>query len=1164
MDTTRGEGAYSMDTYATADCSGDAAAGVDFTADGATCTWTTSHHPFTAATLRPFASGVTAETDLAFGFYSDAMCNTGVQATALGQYAYLNGASGSCFPLSGGSASMKLEYGGRLTEVAATMEVSLYLSSNDCGTAGGSAATGKITGTAGTCQELDAMGKAVAQASQYCPATAAPCYIYGFPAGALEGLPPTKAPTPLPANPICLASMHEYIDEAQMGEFQPLEMTRGDAFPTWWLQTYRARATAMMRDFFPGTIPVTYGDRTGNVDLAWDIEEEIEELPSLVGDAKGGELPIDLAVTYSAQLFITALPGFVLAVLLIVFVVPCTCLRACGETCGDGSYQCWWGACPSFGLCKLQDRGGRCTSESTNDLIPDTLLVVPLMCWCRVCEAHKDDEAKAILEAKEAREKLNPVGRGRARRHSHIDARADAEEEDDLKHMCFLPGCRLGHLRPDREWPWFPGWHAMANRYSLTSALPAPICSVFSKWVIFALIALVVGGLAACGVWGVVKVALLVEGVSGATQEIACVVDDTIYWMEQLLVPVWNISDLAALSITHGLAVVATAKGLGPDLKGIVTQMRGVGDGMLNDTCDMATLLAQSNPPATWPPTALDAMSRSVHAAASQIDDLAGPAVGSLDDTLIAVETQLGAANASLASAMAIAEKYTGELVSMLTTQGREKAKDVQMYIDIAQEYQEWSGYGVFSIVWGVAALMVIATLSLSSCTALYHCKERVVAEQDAYGDTDIAWSLTWLHFDHRKAHLYNCCQCLGIWFVHIATALVFILALISFILAGVMTPASVAVSDMCIVTDNFVNNVPHWMNSSGLLTAPLGIAAITSCMKRSSITKALKIDEKLSLINTLNFSAIIDMNVVDGLDFTQLDPMVTGVNAMDSTYFGYDVTEAQQILDTINSLVQTAACYTDGNAYSGADFTIAECTPDAYPIASSDSAHATCAPAADFPQMHDLAAPGDDGCLTSLTKARDGILAMEGAQICGNSVVLTMQADVAALDASTVALKAKIAVLKTQLLDVKASITPIVENIAKIIELGNCGFVRKRIDGVLRSICNPALEGMIKIDASFYITGLLLAILTALGQLSAERLRKFRPDLWMKVNDDDDDDDDDVIDVKKPPTARQQQRSTQRPVQRGKQSAVRGGTMPQRRRVEMTKTTRANRSMAL
>jgi hypothetical protein len=135
-----------------------------------------------AIKMMPFGSAATAATDLTFGFYSDATCDTGVSLTAYGGYGYVNGASGTCHPMPGGATSTKVEY------TAAKMDVSLYLTGTgkaDCGVTGSSAATGVISGAPGTCEELLTTGLAAAQAASYCPAGTAKCYIYVFPAGAV-------------------------------------------------------------------------------------------------------------------------------------------------------------------------------------------------------------------------------------------------------------------------------------------------------------------------------------------------------------------------------------------------------------------------------------------------------------------------------------------------------------------------------------------------------------------------------------------------------------------------------------------------------------------------------------------------------------------------------------------------------------------------------------------------------------------------------------------------------------------------------------------------------------------------------------------------------------------------------------------------------------------
>ena len=153
------------------------------------------------------------------------------------------------------------------------------------------------------------------------------------------------------------------------------------------------------------------------------------------------------------------------------------------------------------------------------------------------------------------------------------------------------------------------------------------------------------------------------------------------------------------------------------------------------------------------------------------------------------------------------------------------------------------------------------------------------------------------------------------------------------------------------------------------------------------------------------------------------------------------------------------------------------------------------------------------------------------------------MQKDVGGVNNSTQAFGASIAQLHAQLTSVMDSIQPILDNIEKLSELGNCGFVRRRVDAILRSICTTALEGMLKIDGSFCIIGVILGILVIVGQLAAERFRKFRPDTWIERNIDSDDEDseggewehvprdynNDVVFVNKASRPRQVEMSTRR-----------------------------------
>ena len=193
-----------MNTYAgTVLCDNTAASTIAMVADGTTVITGVA----TRATLRPFASATTKATDLTFGFYSDAACDTGVQATGLGSYGYLNGASGTCLPMPGGWASVKIEY------TSTMMDVGIF-SSAGCVTA---ALMGTISGVPGSCQKLEGAGLAAAVGATYCPATG-DCYIYVFPAGAvMQTAAPPAAPSTAPSPSPTLAGRLISPSVAQKG-----------------------------------------------------------------------------------------------------------------------------------------------------------------------------------------------------------------------------------------------------------------------------------------------------------------------------------------------------------------------------------------------------------------------------------------------------------------------------------------------------------------------------------------------------------------------------------------------------------------------------------------------------------------------------------------------------------------------------------------------------------------------------------------------------------------------------------------------------------------------------------------------------------------------------------------------------------------------------------
>ena len=911
---------------------------------------------------------------------------------------------------------------------------------------------------------------------------------------------PTRPPT-YAANVECVGT---YDKPSLLSYVEPGPTTR--------VQTFRDDAQRLFP--LPGVEP-------------WSARTGAAVLPSQLGAALDGGLSSvnqDFAASYIWQLIACSWIGILCVLAMVVCFGVCCVDRACAEWCGVGRFACCGTTCAST-HCVHTHRGVR---------LGQTPIVVPCVSW--------REKACGKEEGEEEEEQPAPVS---ASRRSFAG----------LVCCWFCPS----HLRPEREWPLLPGVHTY-NRFSsrfavegelqgescdFCPAAPIPICAlapccccVFpivrlqqrcsgnddggddeesekeppttiklltlgSQLVV---VALLVGCcVAAIGfsIWGYVQILSLIAGFTGATQEVACVVEDSITWFEALLQPVFNISTLAQGVIGAGFDAVAGGQELLRNFTAIAESLGGLG---ANLTCgeggspDLAQIVAN-----------FDALQSAVATESSS-------SIGALDESLTVVRSAMASSRALLANATDAASTYTNTILDALKGPGRSGSLLMQGYIDQTNTMSTTFANVLFWPTLAVVIGMLTSAAGLLTCTSLYRCIDRrsryrrcdgAASESDENvlgstvgGNGDVRTSSLSAGMSLNKEVCCDCAQCVGVWGLHISTLVSWALAVACFVGTIAMLPAAVVISDGCVVGQNAVENMPRWVNESVktplTITQQLAVDALDSCLRRESILSALNIDDQLSMLDQLNFSFAesFDPSV---LTF-DLSPLKTSLAAATPESFGYNVSLANHLLAQLNAVAGAAPCNVGGPSYGTFPYTLAECTPASFPLnPTTDPTTGNCAPDAAFPNTGDWARPplAVGYCYSSLVQLRAGLVKVQGGKICATNTIASYTTTVDGIDTSLALLRQTAAVNAATLANVEQLLTPISNNIKIIYLRGNCGFVRSRINGVLENICDVSLDGIVKTNLALFATGAILALATAVAQTLAKRLRRFKSVLW-------------------------------------------------------------------
>ena len=118
----------------------------------------------------------------------------------------------------------------------------------------------------------------------------------------------------------------------------------------------------------------------------------------------------------------------------------------------------------------------------------------------------------------------------------------------------------------------------------------------------------------------------------------------------------------------------------------------------------------------------------------------------------------------------------------------------------------------------------------------------------------------------------------LGNWLGFLAWIITFLFIIILFVLAGVMLPVGVAVSDMCVVMNDFPNDVDTY---AGKQLGALGTSVFQGCFKNMSLFGLLNLTSTFNFKNSLSFGAVDNFNNSKAFTFDAFDPMHEAVHSL-------------------------------------------------------------------------------------------------------------------------------------------------------------------------------------------------------------------------------------------------------------------------------------------
>ena len=194
-----------------------------------------------------------------------------------------------------------------------------------------------------------------------------------------------------------------------------------------------------------------------------------------------------------------------------------------------------------------------------------------------------------------------------------------------------------------------------------------------------------------------------------------------------------------------------------------------------------------------------------------------------------------------LGNATALAASYTNMVTDTLKGDGRGAFIEAQFYIDAVNFWSVWGANVVFWPTLVSVAIMVASAVALLACTTLY----RVCDTKSSYhcgsdeGDAVVNAHSLRPGVPIELERCNDCCQCIGVWGLHLSACWSFHLGLACFAATIFIVPATVLLSDGCVIVADAVEYMPRWANATGLIegNAQIAVDAVDRCVHAAAVT---------------------------------------------------------------------------------------------------------------------------------------------------------------------------------------------------------------------------------------------------------------------------------------------------------------------------------------
>ena len=500
---------------------------------------------------------------------------------------------------------------------------------------------------------------------------------------------------------------------------------------------------------------------------------------------------------------------------------------------------------------------------------------------------------------------------------------------------------------------------------------------------------------------GLYAIPVLTIGFTQSAGEAGCLLDDAIGWTQSIAGPINNLTAFANTTIRTARASIATSGSLTGDLDAIVDDLAAMS----------ANVTAVCGPVAG---SGVATLAASLTGLSTGIETTSRPTIAMLSATFDDVNLKTQVLEATLGMASQIAGS-TLDLVSGFLEKLKTKKDETMGYMEFVSTWNMVAGIVAYSIT--LLFLVTVPLLAFCLCLA------------------------------KREALCLRCCLKTSME-VGMGSACILVGLVLGLVV--LLSPWSLVFSDVCVVVDDASNDWNRYINGSFAQGLPISpVDALQSCFDQTSVLGAVGIESKLDMLNQLNFSGAVAVDVSSSFDFSALATLSTTVAGYTIANLGWDGTALSSAISALNT--ETGSTYTEALGSCGG---------------VADGGATTCAPDASH-----------GGPTSALSTKRTLVINLIANKTCVSETLVRTQTGLAALVGKGSAITVAATSLQTSLSAVDSSLAPTRELGKNIKKAGNCGFVRLRFNAMLTWMCGDALRAIILLALSFLLLGLALML---------------------------------------------------------------------------------------